>query len=153
MSDGRVTLGNVQLRHSHLDGIPPDNVSVPVREFARGWFAAEQLHDDRVRRGVSDWYGAGVVGTCRWLARATVRPESGPWYAARSPVTRRQRMAHPEYVDEEMVAAHTLAVRRDKPAWVLAQPGWLDGVLDTFDWAWRRTRDRPPIDMDDFRAG
>jgi hypothetical protein len=50
---------------SHLDGIPPDNVNIPVREFARGWFAAEQLHDDRVARGVSDWYGAAVVVTCR----------------------------------------------------------------------------------------
>jgi len=26
-------------------------------------------------------------------------------------------------------------------------------VLDTFDWAWWRTRERPPIDMDDLKAG
>ena len=55
--------------------------------------------------------------------------------------------------DEEMLAAHTLVVRRDKPGWLMAQPGWLEGVLDTLDWAWRHTRERPPIDMNDLRAG
>jgi hypothetical protein len=143
----------VQLRRSHLDGISPLNVNIPVREFARGWFAAEQLHDHRVDHGADDWYGAGVVATCRWLARASVRSETGPWYVARSPITRRERMAHPEYVDEETVTAHTLTVRRDKPSWLLARPGWLDGVLDTLVWAWRHTRDRPPIDMDALKAG
>jgi hypothetical protein len=143
----------VRLLRSHLDGIPPSNVNVPVREFARGWFAAEQLHDDRVIRGISDWYGAAVVVTCRWLARATVRPETGPWYSERSPITHRTRSAHPEYVQEEAFAAQNLWERRNKPSWLLAQPGWLDGVLDTFDWAWWGTRARPPIDMDDLKAG
>jgi hypothetical protein len=46
----RVTLW---LMHSHLDGIPPHNVNIPVREFARGWYTAEHLHDDRVVREVS----------------------------------------------------------------------------------------------------
>jgi hypothetical protein len=46
-----------------------------------------------------------------------------------------------------------LVERRNKPSWLLAQPGWLDGVLDTFDWAWWGTRARPPIDMDDLKAG
>jgi len=143
----------VQLRRSHLDGAPPDNVNIPVREFARGWFAAEQLHDDRVRRGESDWYGAAIAVTCRWLANATVRPETGPWYSERSPLTHRRRMTHPEYVQEEALEAQSLSGRRSKPRWLLARPGWLEGVLDTFDWAWWGTRARPPIDMDDLKAG
>lgn len=138
---------------SHLDGIPPDNVTIPLREFARGWFAAEQLHDDRVARGVSDWYGAAVVVTCRWLARATVRPETGPWYSERAPITHRTRMTHPEYVQEEAFEAQAVSGRRNKQSWLLARPGWLEGVLDTFDWAWWGTRARPPIGMDDLNAG
>jgi hypothetical protein len=138
---------------SHLDGIPPDNVNIPAREFARGWFAAEQLHDDRVSRGVSDWYGAAVVVTCRWLANALVRPETGPWRRESAPLTERKGMAHPEYVQEEAFEAQSLSGRRNKPSWLLAQPGWLEGVLDTFDWAWWATRSRPPIDMDDSKAG
>ena len=138
---------------SHLDGIPSDNVNIPVREFARGWFAAEQLHDDRVRRGVSDWYGAAVAVTCRWLANATVRPEAGPWYFESSPITHRRRITHPEYVQAEAFEAQAVSGRRNKPSWLLAQPGWLDGVLDTFDWAWWATRARPPIDTDDLKVG
>jgi hypothetical protein len=143
----------VRLLRSRLEGIPPDNVNIPVRVFARGWFAAEQLHDDRVSRGLSDSYGAAVVVTCRWLAWALVCPEDGPWRRESSPLTRRQRMAHPEYVQEEAFEAQSLWGRLNKPNWLLARPGWLDGVLDTFDWAWWGTQARPPIDMDDLKAG
>jgi hypothetical protein len=143
----------VRLRRSDLDGIPPDNVNIPVREFARGWFAAEQLLDDRAGRGVSDWYTAAVAVTCRWLARATVRPEARAWYSERSPLTHRGRRAHPEWVQEEAFEAQNMWERRNKPSWLLARPGWLEGVLDTFDWAWWSTRAGPPIDIDDLNAG
>src|SRR6478672_3352370 len=113
---------------SHLDAIPPDNVNIPVREFALGWFAAEHLHDDRVRRGVPDWYGAAVVVTCRWLANATVWPEFGPWYLESSPATHLRGMTHPEHVQAEAFEAQSLAGRLNKPSWLLAQPGWLEGV-------------------------
>jgi hypothetical protein len=43
--------------------------------------------------------------------------------------------------------------RRDKRSWLLAQPGWLESVLDAFDWASWATRSRPPIDMEDLKAG
>jgi hypothetical protein len=111
------------------------------------------LHDDRVARGVSDWYGAAVVVTCRWLANALVRPDDGPWHRESAPLTDRQGMAHPEYVQVEAFEAQNLWERRNKPSWLLSRPGWLEAVLDTFDWAWWRTRDRPPIDMDDLKAG
>jgi hypothetical protein len=62
-------------------------------------------------------------------------------------------MTHPEYVQEEAFEAQNLWSRRNKPSWLLARPGWLEGALDTFDWAWWGTRARPPIDMDDLKAG
>jgi len=143
----------VQLRRTDLERIPAENVHVPVREFARGWFAAEELHDDRARRGASDWYTAGVVATCRWLASATVRAETGPWYRATAPVTRSHGLVHTEQVQDEAMAAQVLDMHRPLPAWLLERPGWLEGVLLTFDWAWWRTRTGPPIDLRDLKAG
>jgi hypothetical protein len=93
------------------------------------------------------------VVTCRWLAHALVRPDDGPWRRETAPLSDRQGMAHPEYVQAEAFEAQNLWERRSKPSWLLSRPGWLEGVLDTFDWAWWRTRVRPPIDMDDLKAG
>jgi len=56
-------------------------------------------------------------------------------------------------VQGETFDAQNLWSRRSKPGWLLARPGWLEGVLDTFDWVWWCTRERPPIDMDDLKAG
>jgi hypothetical protein len=136
-----------------LEQIPAENVHVPVGEFGRGWFAAEQLLDYRARRGVSDWYTGGVVATCRWLANATVRPETGPWYGATGPVTHWQGIVHPEQVQDEAIAAQVLDMHRPLPDWLLARPGWLEGILATFDWAWWCTRSSPPIDLRDLKAG
>jgi hypothetical protein len=144
---------DVQLRRLDLKRIPAENVHVPVGEFARGWFAAEGLHDDRARRGASDWYTAGVVATCRWLANATVRPDTGPWYRASGPLTHWQGIVHPEQVQDEAVAAQVLDMHRPLPDWLLDRPGWLEGTLATFDWAWWRTRSGPPIDLRDLKAG
>jgi len=137
---------------SDIDRIPVENVNVPPQEFGRGWFAAEELHDDRVRRQIPDWYGAGVVVTCRWLAHATVRTETGPWNGASSPITHRTGIIRAEDVDAEAIAAQVLDMRRPVPAWLASQPGWLPGILATFDWAWWRTRTGPPIDLRDLKA-
>jgi hypothetical protein len=143
----------VQLRRSDLKRIPAENVHVRVGGFGRGWFAAEELHYDRARRGASDWYTAGVVATCRWLANATVRPETGPWYPATGPVTHWQGIVRPEQVQDEAIAAQVLDMHRPLPDWLIERPGWLEGVLATFDWAWWRTRSTPPIDLRDLKAG
>src|SRR6266568_5726502 len=121
---------------SDLDRIPAENVNVPLQEFGRGWFAAEERHDDRVRRKVPDWYGAGVVVTCRWLAWAIVRPPTGRQRPTRSPVTGRMSMAYPELIEAECVAAELLDMRR--PAWLADQPGWIEAIVATLNWAWRR---------------
>lgn len=81
-----------------------------------------------------------------------MRPADGSWRRESSPLAHRQRLAHPEYVQEEAFEAQSLWGRQNKPGWLLARPGWLDGVLDTFDWAWWGTRPRPPIDMGDLNA-
>jgi hypothetical protein len=141
----------MQLRRSDLERIPAENVHVSVGEFARGWFAAEELHDGRGRRGASDWYTAGVVATCRWLANATVR--SGPWCRATGPVTHWQGIVHPEQVQDEAIAAQRLDMHRPVPDWLRERSGWLEGILATFNWAWWRTRSAPPIDLQDLKAG
>lgn len=143
----------MQLRRSDLEQIPSENLKVSVREFSRGWFAAEGLHDDRAGRGASDWYTAGVVATCRWLANATVRTETGSWHRASGPVTQWEGIVHPEQVQDEAIAAQVLDMHRPLPDWLLERPGWLEGILATFDWAWWRTRSAPPIDLRDLKAG
>jgi hypothetical protein len=143
----------VEVRRSDLERIPAENVHVSVGEFGRGWFAAEELNDDRTRRGSSDWYTGGVVATCRWLANATGRPETEAWYRASGPVTHWQGIVHPEQVQDEAIAAQVLDMHRPLPDWLLERPGWLEGVLAAFDWAWWRTRSTPPIDLPDLKVG
>jgi len=126
--------------------IPAGNLRVPVADFAALWRAAERHQEERARRHVADWYAAGVVMTCRWLAAATVRPAAGPWRPARSPVTERTAPAYEELIEAECLAAETLAARRPVPGWLAEQPGWLDAVLATLNWAWRRSG-VPPMDL------
>ncbi len=136
----------MEVSATDLARVPAENVRVPAADFGAMWVAAERYHDDRVRRRVGDWYGAGVVVTCRWLAVATVRPLSGPWRPARSPVTGRQNRAYPELIEAEWQAAHVLAQRRPVPGWLVNQPGWLDGISVTLDWAWGGSG-RVPIEV------
>ncbi|WP_091372120.1 hypothetical protein [Actinokineospora alba] len=92
-----------------------------------------------------DWRIAGVVGTCRWLACATVRPASGgAWYSPSAPVTEQTGAAHEEVIAAECLEAEKLAMRH--PAWLDKRPGWIDAVVDTLNWAWRGSG-VPPIDM------
>src|SRR6266496_2119403 len=81
------------------------NLRVPRAEFAAVWAAAEAHQEEQARRQVADWYGAGVVMTCRWVAGATVRPANGPWRPARSPVTERLNQAYEELIEAEYFAA------------------------------------------------
>jgi hypothetical protein len=122
--------------------IPAGNVRVSRAEFVALWQAAERLHDEQLRRGVSDWYGAGVVETCRWLA--IVEPKTAPWHLAPSPVTRRAQVAYDELIEGECLAAEQLAGSRPVPAQLMSRPGWIVGVVATLNWAWRR-RGGPPL--------
>ncbi|OZM72655.1 hypothetical protein CFN78_13545 [Amycolatopsis antarctica] len=128
---------------SDLTRIPAGNLRVSCDEFAALWLAAEQ----RMATGSSDWYAGGVVVTCRWLAAATVRPATGAWHPARSPVTRRTVSAYPELIETEHLAAEKQLARRPVPTWLQHQPGWALGIVTTFNWVWRRVG-AYPLDVD-----
>lgn len=148
MSAAGVTIGCVELSAADLERIPARNVRVPVVEFARVWVAAERQLDADPR----SWATYGVVATCRWLAGATVPRRGGGRQPARAPVTERSASACAELIAAECVAAEKLLFRRPVPAWVRNQPGWLEGVVATLAWAWRRTGP-PPIAVADRVPG
>jgi hypothetical protein len=141
-----VTIDGVEVSAADIAKIPGSNVRVPRAEFVALWQMAERFHDEQVRRGVSDWYGDGVVEACRWLANAIVRPDTGPWHLAPSPVTERTTVAYDELIEAECLAAEKLATRRPVPARLEHRPGWIEAVVTTLNWAWRRYG-RPPLDI------
>lgn len=81
-----------------LPKVPTENLCIPRADFGRVWAQAEQA---AIERGPKDYYLAGIVITCRWIARQ----------ALRSPVTRAVRSAMPETLDTEYMEA--LAAIRD----------------------------------------
>jgi hypothetical protein len=139
-----VTIDGVDVSAADINRIPAGNVRVPQAEFGALWQTAERSHDEQVRRGVPDWYGAGVVETCRWLANAVVDPKTRPWRLAPSPVTKRVTVAYSELIEAECVAAEKLATRRPVPTWREHRPGWIEAVVATLNWAWRR-QGSPPL--------
>lgn len=135
----------MELRGSDLDRIPRTNLHVPVAEFARLWVAVEAHQDAQRDRGVVDWYGEGVRATCRWIARAVIRPSGGRrGHLAYSPVTETQRHAYEELIQAESLAADLLDMRRPRPRWLLERPGWSEAIVATLDWTWRGSG-RPPV--------
>lgn len=96
-----VNIHHVDVSAADVAKVPAGNMRVSRAEFAALWQTAERFHDEQVRRGVPDWYGSGVVETCRWLANAIVKPEVGPWRLAPSPVTKRIQVASDELIEAE----------------------------------------------------
>jgi hypothetical protein len=137
----------VEVTAADIAKIPVANLGVPRASFAALWVTAERLHDERTQQRISDWYSAGVVMTCRWLAGATVRPETGPPHLARSPVTGHTHGADQELIEAEYLAASTLALRQPRPAWLAQRPGWIEAVEATLHWVQHRYRD-PPLAID-----
>lgn len=136
-----MTLDGVEVSAADVAKIPAGNVRVSRAEFVALWQTAERLHDDQLRRGVPDWYGAGVVETCRWLA--IVEPKTDPWHLAPSPVTRRIQVAYDDLIEGECLAAEQLAENRPVPARLMSRPGWIEAVVATLNWAWRRHGSSP----------
>ncbi|MEU6643205.1 hypothetical protein ABZ863_11705 [Saccharomonospora sp. NPDC046836] len=129
----------MDLTAADLERIPARNVRVPVVEFARVWLAAER----QVEADPQSWATYGVVATCRWLAGATVPSIAGGRELASAPVTRRSGSAYEELIAAECLAAEKMLFRRPVPPRVLSQPGWLEAVVATLAWAWRRTGPAP----------
>lgn len=124
-----------------VEAIPVGTVRLPRGEFAALWVSAERHVADHPQ----DWYGAGVVITCRWLGGATVRPAAGAWYVQWAPVTKRTGSPYAEVVEAECIAAEALLMRRPVPSWLAGRPGWLEGIVGTFRWAWRRDAEAPLV--------
>lgn len=133
LSGGRVTIKGMELTGRDFDKIPPRNLRVPVVEFASVWLAAERRYDLE-----HSWAALGVIDVCRWLACATVRLDSGRTFLAYAPVTERTGLAHEETIAAECHAAEVLLHRRPVPPWLAERPGWLDNIMATLEWAWRR---------------
>ena len=137
---------------SDIARIPAANIRVPRAEFAALWTTAEQLCDDQDRRGVTDWYAGGVAATCEWLAAAVLRPGTGPPQAAYSPATGRSARAYEELIEAECVAAERLLARRPVPPTLRRRPGWIEGIVATLRWAWRRSAP-PPLEIAERDTG
>ena len=125
-----------------LERLPVDNLRVSRAEFAAVRQAAERRSAQETRRHVTDWHAGGVVVTCRWLAQAAHAGDASG-RLERSPVTERLARADAERIEEECLAAERLLLRRPRPAWLQARPGWIEAVVATFDWAWRGTGSPP----------
>jgi hypothetical protein len=130
----------VRVTEADIARVPVGNLRVPRVEFGAVWAAAERRNTEQGERGITDWYAAAVVVTCRWLAGATVRPSTGRPFVVYAPVTRRTTRAYEELIEAEFLAAERLAQRR--PDLVASRPGWCEAIRATLRWAWRH--DGPP---------
>jgi hypothetical protein len=128
----------VDLTGADFDAIPARNIHVPRVQFAAVWLVAERTADT-----CEDWYAAGVSTTCRWLARATVRPKSGRWYLQWAPITERQDCAYEELIEAECLAAERALFVSPPHVWLSTRPGWIQGIVATLNWAWRRSAPAP----------
>ncbi len=140
----------MEVTEKDVERIPLRNLRVPLDDFVTVWAEAERRNAEQAQRGITDWYAGGVIVTCRWLARAVVRPTSGPWRMARPPVSRHDERAYEELIEAEYLAAEMLDVRR--PDLVESRPGWCEAIQAAMRWAWRSSG-TPPIDVPVRAAG
>lgn len=140
----------MEVTEKDVKRIPVRNLRVSLDEFVAVWAEAERRNAEQAERGVTDWYAGGVIVTCRWIARAVMRPASGPRRLARPPVSRHDERAREELIEAEYLVAELLDVRR--PDLVESRPGWCEAIRATLRWAWRSSG-TPPIDVPARAAG
>lgn len=124
-----------------LERVRRENLRVDVGEFGAVWASAEHRAATRARVGHTDWYAGGVLLTCRWLAGASVE-HRGRRRMPVAPITRRSTPAIEELIEAEYLAAVSLAGDPASPL-VRDRPGFLDAVVATLAWAWRRSGPPP----------
>ncbi len=133
----------MELSATDIERIPPGNLRVPRDEFVAVWALSEDLAHD-------DWYAAGVVKTCRWVACAMVPglpALGGRLEPAWGPVRSGQVRAHEELIELEAAAADAKLARH--PHGMAGRPGFLEAIVATLDWVWRG----PPLDVRRSAAG
>jgi hypothetical protein len=151
----RMGLGSccgMELTARHFERIPRTNLRIPVREFARLWLTAERRDGAMEAAGQpEDGYLRGVCATCEWLAGVLIKvhgADGRPGAVFRpSPITGERVKAYEELIAEETQAAVRAAVGS-----VPGRPDFVDGVLATLLWAWRRSG-VPPIEVEQAQAG
>ncbi|ODU04276.1 MAG: hypothetical protein ABS81_11040 [Pseudonocardia sp. SCN 72-86] len=121
-----------------------ENLRVGLNEFGAVWAAAEERASARAAAGETDWFAGGVLLTCRWIAGACVEYR-GRRRLPVAPITRRSAPAIEELIEAEYVAAVILASNPVSPL-VVDRPGFLDAVVATLSWAWRRAGP-PPLPL------
>lgn len=126
-----------------LERVRPENLRVGLAEFGVVWAAAERRVSAQAGAGVTDWFAGGVVLTCRWLAGAAVEYR-GRRRLPVAPITRRTSAAIEELIEAEYIAAVTLIGNPASPL-VVDRPGFLDAVVATLAWAWRRSGPAPDL--------
>jgi hypothetical protein len=141
----------MELTARHFERIPPANVRIPVREFARLWLSAERRDAAMEAAGEpEDAYLLGVRATCQWLAGVIITlqgdGERPVGVFKSSPITAVQTKAYEELIAEETRAAEQ-AVAASPPG----DSGFVEGVLATLLWAWRRSG-TPPIEVEPAHA-
>ena len=129
-----------------VEEIPRGNIRVARDAFVALWRLAEHLGEVRP----ADWYVAGVVATCRWLACAAAPSVLGRIEPVRAPVTRHSSLAHEELIEAERIAAEVQALRN--PSGLVGRPGWLEGMVATLQWAWAGSS-AEPLDVPLSNAG
>jgi len=141
----------MELTAREIEGIPRGNLRVPRAEFVAVWAEAERRSDVNKRQGKGDWYVAGVLLTCRWMAGAMVPSILGNGLEpAFAPVSGRKSTAHEELIESESLLAEREAIRY--PGGMEGREGWVESVVATFNWAWRGTAG-PPLKVDQAQAG
>ena len=129
-----------------VENVPRGNLCVSRDEFVALWRLVEQVGE----ACPADWYVAGLAATCRWLACAAVPSILGGWELARAPVTRHSRLAHEELIQAELLEAELQALRN--PGGCDGQPGWLEGIVATLQWAWAGSS-AAPLEVPPTRTG
>lgn len=124
-----------------LHRIRPGNLRVTVHDFGAAWAASEDAVAAQGRAGMTDWRAGGIAITCRWVAGA-VTEYRGRRRIPLSPVTQRPVAAVEEMIEAEYLAALMLSSRSDAVL-VIERPGYVDAVVETLAWCWRRDGPAP----------
>lgn len=125
--------------------IPARNLRVSREVFGEFWREVEAFAAAETARGASTSRTAGLVLTCRWVARSTT-DVNGRRFLAIRPIVSGDHLAYEELIEAEYIAAETALVRGSETGRFANKPGYVESVCAVLRWVWRRNGPRPVID-------